>query len=70
MYSSKGFETAYRFELSALRADRCWMLDSGCIKPVSIFIQHQVSSIILLYIACPMPLKSLGKKGNSYTIKL
>jgi hypothetical protein len=38
------------------------MLDTGCINPVSIFIQHQVSSIVLLYIVRPMPLKSLGKK--------
>ena len=45
MDSSKGFKTAYRFELSALRADRCWMLDTGYWMYQSSFYLYPASSI-------------------------
>jgi aldehyde:ferredoxin oxidoreductase len=43
---------------------------SGIPHPVSSGIRHPVSSIILLSIAQLIGPESLGKKGNSYTIKL
>ena len=48
------------------------ILDTGCMSPDCMFIQYQESSIQNRLVGATNRTicKSLGKKGNSYTIKL